>query len=347
METQNRRYDIDWLRVIAIGLLLIYHIAIVFQPWGMFIGFIQSSESIEGLWKPMTMLNVWRIPLLFFISGMGVFFAMRKRNIKELLFERTRRILIPFVFGVVVIVPIHIFIWQKFYMQDFRYMPGRGHLWFLANIFIYVLVLSPLFYVLKKNAKNRLKQTLSKVLNNPFGLYLIAVPFMLETILIKPNPYELYAMTWHGFALGFLSFFFGYCFVMVGDIFWKTVCKYRFVSFFLALFLYGIRLFVFNLKAPAYMIALESLTWIYAIFAFAYKYLNKPGKILTYLSKGAYPVYILHMIFLYLGSLIILPLAFNVFIKLLTVVVFSFLGCFASYELIRRTKVLQPFFGLK
>lgn len=61
----NRRYDIDWLRVIAIGLLLIYHIAIGFQPWGVFIGFIQNDEALESIWIPMSMLNVWRIPLLF------------------------------------------------------------------------------------------------------------------------------------------------------------------------------------------------------------------------------------------------------------------------------------------
>ena len=39
----ERRHDIDWLRVIAIGVLLIYHIAIVFQPWEMFIGFIKRN----------------------------------------------------------------------------------------------------------------------------------------------------------------------------------------------------------------------------------------------------------------------------------------------------------------
>ncbi|UCG26758.1 MAG: acyltransferase family protein, partial [Bacteroidales bacterium] len=88
MSTEGRRYDIDWLRVIAIGLLLIYHIAIGFQPWGVFIMFIQSEESLEFLWIPMSMLNVWRIPLLFFVSGMGVCFAIRKRNWKQLLQER-------------------------------------------------------------------------------------------------------------------------------------------------------------------------------------------------------------------------------------------------------------------
>ena len=116
----ERRHDIDWLRVIAIGLLLIYHIAIVFQPWAVFIGFIRSSESLNGLWKPMSMLNVWRIPLLFFVSGMGVYFAMRKRNWKELVVERSRRILIPFLFGMVAIVPLHFLIFQSYY-----HLPSR------------------------------------------------------------------------------------------------------------------------------------------------------------------------------------------------------------------------------
>jgi hypothetical protein len=46
--TSERRHDIDWLRVVAIGLLLIYHIAIIFQPWAMFIGFIKSEETLRG-----------------------------------------------------------------------------------------------------------------------------------------------------------------------------------------------------------------------------------------------------------------------------------------------------------
>ena len=77
---KERRYDIDWVRVIAIALLLIYHTAIVFQPWATMIFFIQSKESLLGLWALMSMLNVWRIPLLFFVSGMGVYFAIQKRD---------------------------------------------------------------------------------------------------------------------------------------------------------------------------------------------------------------------------------------------------------------------------
>src|SRR4249919_2416298 len=102
----NRRYDIDWLRVIAIGLLLIYHVAIGFQPWGTMIGFMVNEKSWPSLWIPMSMLNVWRIPLLFFVSGMGVYFAMQKRSWASLLRERAGRIGVPFLFGFFVIAPL-------------------------------------------------------------------------------------------------------------------------------------------------------------------------------------------------------------------------------------------------
>jgi glucan biosynthesis protein C len=109
MDALQRRYDIDWIRVIAIGLLLIYHIAICFQPWATFIMFMKSNETMESIWIPMSMLNIWRIPLLFFVSGMGVCFAIKRRNWLALIKERTQRILVPFLFGMVAIVPLHIF----------------------------------------------------------------------------------------------------------------------------------------------------------------------------------------------------------------------------------------------
>ena len=121
-----RRYDIDWLRVIAIWLLLLYHIAIGFQPWGVLIGFVQNGESIDGLKPFMSMLNVWRIPILFYISGMGVRFAIQKRNSMELIKERSQRILVPFIFGMLAIVPLHIWLWQKYYHQDMEYTPQPG-----------------------------------------------------------------------------------------------------------------------------------------------------------------------------------------------------------------------------
>ncbi len=348
MLTTNRRYDIDWLRVIAIGLLLIYHIAIVFQPWGVFIGFIQSEKPLESLWIPMAILNIWRIPLLFFVSGMGVCFAIKKRNWKQLLLERTRRIFLPFLFGIFFIVPLHLIIWQKYYHQDITYSPNPGHLWFLANIFIYVIVLSPVFFYLRKNENSRVNRWLKKLFSNPVGLLLIPVCFILEVICVKPEIYEMYAMTLHGFLLGLLAFLFGFCCTIIGNTFWQTILKWRWLFLSFAITLFTVRLIEFQLKAPNYLMAIESNMWIFAAFAFAYKYLNHPSKTLRYLSQGAYPIYIIHMIFLYLGSFLILPLSIPTTAKFILIVMFTSIGCFTLYDLIiKRVGFLRPLFGLK
>jgi len=291
LSTSDRRYDIDWLRVIAIVMLLIYHVVIVFQPWGKYIGFIQSEETSAAVWIPMALLNVWRIPLLFFVSGMGVCFALRRRDWKQLLAERARRILLPLVFGTFFIVPIHVFIFQKYYGQEIVYSPNEGHLWFLLNICIYVIQII-------------------------------------------------------GFA--FLDKNYDYKFFNFGDAFWNAVDKIKITSLIIAFVLYLVRLFYFELNAPNFLTSIESMNWIFAIFGFAYKYLNKPGKVLSYLSQAVYPVYIIHMIFLFWGSYIILPLNFPLEINLILIILFTFGGSYITYELvIKRIGFIKPFFGLK
>ena len=348
MSTTTRRYDIDWLRVIAIGLLLIYHIGIVFQPWGVFIGFLQNEKPLESLWIPMSLLNVWRIPLLFFVSGMGVGFAIRKRNWKQLLMERTKRIFLPFLFGIFFIVPIHLLIWQKYYNQEMAYTPSPGHLWFLANIFIYVLLLSPLFFYLRKHENGRVSRWLNKVYGNPLGLVLIVGSFILEAVIIKPETYEMYAITLHGFLLGLLAFFFGFTCIHSGNTFWQTILKWRGLLLSVAVILFSVRFIVFELNAPNYLMAIESNAWIFAVFGLSYKYLNHPSKTLRYLSQGAYPIYIIHMIFLYLGSFLILPLDIPTALKFILIILFTSAGCFTLYDLIiRRIRFIRPLFGLR
>ena len=348
MSNIERRYDIDWLRVIAIGLLLFYHIGIGFQPWGVFIGFIQSEKPLESLWIPMSMLNIWRIPLLFFVSGMGVCFAIRKRNWKQLILERAKRILLPFLFGILIIVPLHLFIWQKYYNQDITYSLHPGHVWFLANIFIYVILLSPLFFYLKRNENGKINRWLKNLFRNPLGLVFIVATFVLEAVLVKPETYEAYSMTLHGFLLGLLAFLFGFSCIQSGDSFWQLIRKWRWLFLSIGVILFLIRLIEYQLQAPNYLKAIESNMWIFAVFGIGYRYLNHPSKVLSYLSQGAYPIYIIHMIFLYLGSSLIIPLGIPTFVKFILVVAFTAIGCFSVYDLIiKRVRFLRPIFGLK
>jgi len=346
--TSKRRHDIDWLRVIAIGLLLIYHIAIIFQPWAMLVGFIKSEEPLEALWTPMTMLNVWRIPLLFYVSGMGLYFAMRKRNWKQLILERTKRILLPFTFGIVAIAPIHMFIFQKHYSLPLGYYPHQGHLWFLGNIFIYVLLLLPIFYWLKKQENTRIKKALSAIVSNPIAPLLISVFFVIEVVIINPSIFVLYAQTSHGFFHGFLAFLIGFLLVYSGEKFWKAVLKWKWLYIITALILYGFRVGSLGAEAPGYLIAIESNYWIFGIFGFGYRYLNKPSNALSYLSQAAYPVYIIHMFVLYAGAFLILPLETSILLKFTCIVAFTGLVCYLIYAfIIRKIGFLTPLFGMK
>lgn len=347
MSDINRRYDIDWLRVIAIALLLIYHVAIGFQSWGIMIGFITNNDPWPSLWLPMAMLNVWRIPLLFFVSGMGVYFAMQHRTWKQLVQERSLRILLPYLFGMVAVFPLSSFILQRYYQWQPDYSIHPGHLWFLGNIFAYVVILLPLLYLLKKHRDGTFVSRLRKLMRTPLGLLPFLAVFMVEALVLQPYPYELYAFTWHGFVLGLLAFLSGFLFVLCGEPFWKMIVSWRWLFLIVALGLFVVRSFELGLKNPVYLLVLESDCWIFSVLAFGHRYLNRPGKVLDYLSEAAYPVYILHMIFLFLGSSLIFPLDISVGLKFATLLAFTFAGCFGAFEIVRRISVLRPLFGMK
>ena len=143
------------------------------------------------------------------------------------------------------------------------YTPHPVHLWFLGNIFIYVVLLSPLFFFLKKNEHGRINRWLVNLFKNPLGLLLIAAVFIIEAVLTKPEIYETYAMTSHGFLLGLLAFLFGFIFVYTGDTSWKSLLKWRWVSLFTAVTLFVIRYLAFDLQPPYYLLVPESCSWIF------------------------------------------------------------------------------------
>jgi len=167
-------------------------------------------------------------------------------------------------------------------------------------------------------------------------------------LLMRPAVYELYAMTGHGFILGLLAFFFGFCFVLAGEPFWRLLLKGRWVFFGVAVALYAWRLVQPAMRVPAVLLSIESSAWIFTVLAFGYKHLNRQGRVLRYLSEAAYPIYIVHMIFLYAASVLVFPLDLAAPLKFVLVLAVEFTGCFVLYEfLIRRVPFLRTLFGLK
>ena len=232
---------------------------------------------------------------------------MRRRHWKELLKDRAKRILLPLIFGSFFIVPISGYLYQKFNNLDPMYFPNGGHLWFLGNIFFYVLILCPIFFVLKRNPNNVLSRCFKWVLKFPAALYLFTIPFIIEAELVAPSQgFASYANTPHGFWLGLLAFLTGFIFISLGDVFWRAVERIKIIALGIAIPLFLVRMIVFQFGGPFFITVIESWSWLFAVIGFGSTYLNRPSSALTYLSKAVYPVYILHMIFLNLSASLIL-----------------------------------------
>jgi len=341
-----RRYDIDWLRAIALGLLIVYHTAIIFQPWAFWIQFPQSEEPWEGLWLAMAMLNTWRIPLLFFIAGMGAWFSIRRRGWGKMLGERSLRILLPLIFCGLTLVPLFAAIYLQSVDRPIVYQPGPGHLWFLANIFIYTLLASPLMFYFKRHPDSLFLRGCRRIATHPLGLFLFYLPFLLEVLWMNPPAFEFFMLTPHGFWFGLLAFTFGATFMAMGETFSTSVIRLRYATGGLALAGYLVRLIHYELDAPNMLTMFESLNWIFAIFGFAARYLNQPSRALRYLSEATYPVYVFHMLAMLGAALIVLPIGLPNPLKFLVITAATFLGSFGLFELTRRIPYLRILFGM-
>jgi hypothetical protein len=168
--------------------------------------------------------------------------------------------------------------------------------------------LCPIIYYLKSHPNNFLFRSLNKILKQPFALYIFTIPFILEAeLMVGPwDDFSTYAGTSHGYLLGIMTFFTGFIFISIGNLFWRPVEKIKKVSLIIAIILYIIRLFIFELKSPTFLIVIESWSWLFSIFGFGSIFLNKPSGLLQYLSKAVYPVYILHMVFMNLAAYLVL-----------------------------------------
>jgi surface polysaccharide O-acyltransferase-like enzyme len=343
-----RRHDVDWLRVLALGLLIVYHVVLCFQPWAASIRFPRNEPPLEALWPFMALINIWRIPLLFLISGMGVRFAMERRDWKQLLLDRTLRIALPFVFcfyglGSLFAVALPWLGWNADYTIQF------GHLWFLVNIYCYVLWLIGILTYLKNSPDHPVLRFLGRVIRWPPGLFLLALLPVVEAALVNPEYFSLYVDTVHGWLLGLICFFLGFVFVCRQHEFWPAVARIRWIALGLAFSLYLVRLCVFQLQQePNALVAFESMCWMLAVLGFASLHLDRPSRILGYCSRAVYPVYIVHLPVQFTAAYVLLPLALPASVKLTVLLVGTFGVSLLLYEYgLRRLKWIRPFFGMK
>lgn len=373
----GRRYDLDWLRFIAIVILLFFHTGMLFNPWGWHIKNNETSESFR-YW--MTWLHFWRMPLLLFISGAGTYMAMGKRTPSQFAGERFSRLFIPLVFGMFVVVPPQIYYehinqyngYWDFYKTVFEFRPypegslSWHHLWFILYLLVYSLLAIPLLTFLRSPKSSLFKERIKAVLSSPAGILFIPASIILITqVILRPYfPEETHALLddWAYFTFYFCFFLFGMA-CYSNPALWESIGRNRkhlLVSTIAMLIPFYI--FYFHLRElihlPWSMDTVETafdvtaiyVSWftVITVIAFGQHYLNRPHPLLAKINEGLYPFYILHQTVIIFLGYYICQLSWTIAAKYWSVSLLTLVSCLIFYLLlIKPFNPLRIVFGMK
>jgi glucan biosynthesis protein C len=357
------RYDfLDWLRVIAILVLIFFHTGMLFVGWGWH---ITNDEVIEGLQWPMDLSHRLRMPLLFVIAGAGMWFALQRRSGKAFAGERTLRLLVPAVIGMFLIVPPQVFIeriahgeWHggyvDFYLQrvlQFQPYPAGNfswhHLWFIIYLYVYVLMLLPLMLWWRKARP--------EVLPGAWIVFL-ALPLGINEALLKPIFPETHNLVhdWYVFIHYLLLTVYGFLLASSPST-WDWLAKVRRPMLALAVTVIVGLLSLFATGVIQHGSAIDSIlanvftwTWILVFLGFGRQYLSFGNRLLAWARDASYPIYILHQTVIIVIAYFVIRQPWAAWTKYGVVLGATLLVCVLMYEyLLRRVAFLRLAFGIK
>ena len=97
-----RLYYIDWLRILAMLAIFLFHCNRFFDTVGWHLK--NADQSVISLIFT-GLLDLWLMPLFFLLSGIGSWYALKFRSGGQYLFDRVKRLLIPlYTVGIFIIV---------------------------------------------------------------------------------------------------------------------------------------------------------------------------------------------------------------------------------------------------
>ena len=376
-DNQQRRYDLDWLRLIAIVILLFFHTGMWFNEWGWH---VKNNETTVTFQYWMIWSHFFRMPLLLFISGAGTYMALGKRTPKKFAGERFRRLFIPLVFGMFVIVPPQIYYehikeytgYWDFYKTVFNFVPypegsfSWHHLWFILYLFLYSLLALPFLNFLRSEKSEKFKSAVLKFLANPIGILLLPSVFILLTqILLRPYfPEETHDLIndWAYFTFYFIFFAMGIICYSIPNL-WSAIGvnrKYLLITMLISLLPFYTCYFHYRqlIDLPweedtidtIFDVAAIFVSWftVITIIGYGQHYLNKPHPWLSKINEGLYPFYILHQTVIITIGFYICQLGWSITAKYWAISFLTLAFCVALYlTLIRTNKVMRFLFGLK
>ena len=377
----ERLIFLDWVRILAFGLLVLYHVGMYFVSWDFHIKSPHAGSAIEPL---MRLTNPWRMDLLFLVSGAATsFMLLRDGASGPLLRSRAKRLLIPLLFGILVVVPPQS--WLEV-MQKHRYagsyvdfmglyltgysgfcatagkcliLPTWNHLWFLPYLFLYTLLL----WLGLRRWPSLLEQLSNRIGKALKGVGLLVWPTLylaLTLLLLRKNFPQNYSVwgDWFAHSQYLAVFILGAVLARTqgtsSDI-WRQMAQWRWIALALALAAWLVLVQAPWLAREAQLPMRSIGPWAYsmqqwcaivAALGFAQIHLNRDGPARRYLTEAVFPVYILHQTLILLLAHSFAPLTLHPVLEGGLLVGLTFALSLAGFETVRRVRRLRPLFGL-
>jgi len=381
-----RLYYLDWLRVLAIFFVFVFHAIHVFDFGGWQIKNPEQSEIITII---LTLLSLWGMPFFFLVAGAASWFALQRRTPRQYLSERLKRLAIPYLVGTLLFSPLQYVLWwrnQVFlgqagltfaaFMRDelppfdprLLHAPGLSpkwiatgfHLWFVGFLFLYAVFTLPLFRWLLSEGGLRVRTAWGSWCRRRGGIAVFVLAFIAVELSLRPFfPQE------HDWA----DFLFRMCFFILGFVVYSsedlagavrrdwwillalgTACVVALLGTYLA------DLPVFDWSED------PSTPWYYlirsatSIIAYSYslvmlfvgmRFLNFSNRLLAYAQEAVLPFFVLHQPAIIVVAFFVVQWQAALLPKLIIVLTASFALALGLYELlIRRLRPLRLLFGM-
>jgi len=371
----TRRFDLDWLRVIGILTVFVYHSGRFFnsEDWH-----VKNPSTFFAMDVWETILVSWMMPLIFAISGASLFYALGKGGPGKFIKDKVYRLVVPLVVGMFTHSALQIYLERlthgQFSGSFFEFLPhyfngfsGFGgnfnwvgvHLWYLEMLFVFCIVFLPLFLWLKRGSGQGLLARLGRFLAAPGAIFLLALPTILLRSLVNPETFLGDDGWGGGTILTHATFFLSGFLIVSHEGLQKSIQRLRWLSLalvaILLVALFALYMAVgdpeFGTPLYALLTSLFSLwgwCWILAILGFGTKHLNFNTPTLQHANEAVLPFYILHQPVLLCVGYFVVQWPIPAPAKFLIIAASSLAIIIGLYELVvRRTNILRFLFGMK
>ena len=369
-----RRADLDWLRVSAFGLLMLYHAGMAWSGWSWH---LTTTDSIDWLREGMRFVNRWRMPLIFVVSGAAIMLALGRRSPGAFALDRLRRLLLPLAFGMAVLVPPQVYL-ERLYSGQFRgsffewlprafagvYPAGNmswHHLWFLAYVLVLTLAMLPYFLWARNRQGHAAHATVGRIMARTGLQWLMPLPLAAAMLWLAPISHntngligDWYGLVYYGTLLVYGAFLFGSPDVLA------ALNRQRFWSLAVGVAAYAVLYVVFvdgairpvirpeDRLAHALVSATNTMAWLFTIIGFANRYLTGRPAFLAEASEAVYPFYMLHQTVTVIAVYWLLEIGVPPVAGFILAALATFLGTAAIYIcVVRPLWFIRPLFGLK